>query len=62
MPQVRDSIALLLHRKLNSDHPEQICLNRTRRLQRNEEARFYHYKARNLLAPKRVDQRTNGTQ
>jgi hypothetical protein len=28
-----------------------------RRLQRNEEARFYHYKGRKRLAPKRVTQR-----
>ena len=29
----------------------------TRRLQRNEEARFYHYKSRKRLAPQRVNQR-----
>lgn len=58
MPQVRDCIALLLHRKLNHGHPEQICRNRTRRLQRNEEARFYHYKSRKLLAPKRLEFKT----
>jgi len=28
----------------------------TRRLERNEQARFYHWKSRNRLAPKRVQQ------
>jgi len=28
----------------------------TRRLQRLEQARFYHWKKRNLLPPKRVNQ------
>jgi hypothetical protein len=50
-------LALLLHRKLNCDHTERICRNATRRLQRNETARFYHWKKRNRLAPKRIHQR-----
>ena len=58
VPQIRETISLLLNHKLNNDHPEQICRNRTRRLQRNEQARFHHYKSRNLLAPKRIDAKT----
>jgi len=57
VPQVRQILALLLHRRLGCDHPDTICRNVTRRLQRNEQARFYHYKARNSLAPTKLRQR-----
>lgn len=50
-------IALLLHKKLGADKPERIYRNGTRRLQRKEQAMFYHWKARNRLAPNRVNQR-----
>jgi hypothetical protein len=50
-------IGLLLHRKLGCDRPSRIRRNMTRRLQRNEQARLYHWKARNRLAPKKLHQR-----
>jgi len=31
-----------------------VARERTRRLERNESARFYHYKARNQLAPLKI--------
>jgi hypothetical protein len=57
VPQVRILLAALLHSKLNCNHPEFISRQTTRRLQRNETARFYHWKKRKLLAPKRIHQR-----
>lgn len=53
VPQVRIIFAALLHRKLRCDHPDFICRQTTRRLQRLETARFYHWKHRKRLAPKR---------
>ena len=44
-------IAITLPRKWDLLHPEAIANSTTRRLQRNEEARFYHYKTRNCLSP-----------
>ena len=57
VPQVRTMLSLLLHRKLDDTHPEILCRQTTRRLQRNEIARFYHWKKHNRLAPKRIHQR-----
>jgi hypothetical protein len=57
VPQIRALLASSLHRKLHCDHPDVICRQVTRRLQRNEIARFYHWKTRNCLAPKRIHQR-----
>lgn len=57
VPQVRALLASSLHRKLDCDHPEIIARKATRRLQRNEIARFYHWKKRKRLAPKRIHQR-----
>ncbi len=42
---------------LKCDEEERICRNITRRLQRNEQAQYYHWKSRNLLAPTRISQR-----
>jgi hypothetical protein len=42
VPQIREAIAMLLHKALGCDEPERICRNMTRRLKRNELARFYH--------------------
>ena len=50
-PQVREAIALLLHSASQCDGPIRIARERTRRLQRNQLARYYHHKQRNLLAP-----------
>lgn len=57
VPQVRTMLSRLLHRKLNENHPEILCRQATRRLQRNESARFYHWKKHNRLAPIRIHQR-----
>ena len=57
VPQIRQTIARLLRNALELDHHERIARDATRRLQRNELARFYQYKKRNSLPPKRIDQR-----
>jgi hypothetical protein len=51
VPQVRMGLELILHRASDCDAPSRVARERTRRLERNESARFYHYKARNQLAP-----------
>jgi hypothetical protein len=45
---------MLLHEALGCDKPERLRRTMTRRLQRNEQARLYHWKSRNRLAPTRV--------
>jgi hypothetical protein len=42
-------LASILHRASRCDAPARVAKERTRRLERNESARFYHYKARNNL-------------
>ena len=42
---------------LRGQSPCRIARDKTRRLQRNEEARFYHWKSRNRLPPLRIKQR-----
>ncbi len=54
VPQVRMGLALILHRASRCDTPVRVARERTRRLERNESARFYHYKARNQLAPLKI--------
>ena len=54
VPQVRMGLALILHRASRCDTPIRVARERTRRLERNEAARFYHYKARNHLAPLKI--------
>ena len=54
VPQIRFAIGLLLHRKLGCDKPARIRRTMTRRLQRNEQARQYHWRSHNRLAPLRV--------
>lgn len=56
-PPVRFWVARLLRRALGCDRPEMIRRTMTRRLRRNEEARFYHYQSHKRLAPQRVNQR-----
>ena len=51
VPQVREGLAMIFHKAQVSGGTEQIRLESTRRLQRNELARFYHWKQLNLLAP-----------
>ncbi len=57
VPQIRQTIARLLRNALLLDHHERIARDATRRLQRNELARFYQHKKRNSLPPKRIHQR-----
>ncbi len=57
VPQVQWCLGRLLRRALGCDRQEWIRRHMDRRLRRNEEARFYHYKKRKLLAPQRVNQR-----
>jgi len=55
--QVRKLMAGVLQRRLGSYREEVIRRTATRRLRRSEEARFYHWKAHNRLAPLRLGQR-----
>jgi hypothetical protein len=57
VPQVRWALAGLLRRVLGCDRGEVLRRTMRRRLRRNEEARFYHYKSRRRLAPQRLNQR-----
>lgn len=57
VPQVRQMIARTLQRQWNQLHPHAIASSVTRRLERNEEARFYHYEKRNSFPPLRSQQR-----
>jgi len=53
VPQVREGLAMIFHNAQAGGGIEQIRRERMRRLQRNELARFYHWKQHNLLAPLR---------
>jgi SRSO17 transposase len=57
LPQLQKLIALVLEKKLGSNHYEHRIRTANRRLHRIEEARLYHWKSRNLLAPRRVSQK-----
>ena len=57
VPQVRFLLAGLLTAHLDRSHPGRIRRTMGRRLQRNQEARFYHWKCRNRLPPRRFNQR-----
>ena len=50
-PQIRQGIALILHEAFQCGTMSQRLKECEQRLQRNELARFYHGKQRNLLAP-----------
>lgn len=54
VPQVRESLAAIFHKAHASGGIEPIRRERMLRLQRNELARFYHWKRFNLLAPLRI--------
>ena len=54
LPQVREGLAVILHEASGCAALDRIARERTRRLQRNEMARFYHWKKHNLLAPLRI--------
>ena len=48
----------MLGRMLKAESQTRIIRTANRRLKRNEEARLYHWRERNLLPPLRFDQRT----
>ena len=60
-PQVRRAIGQLLHRLVGCDRPARIRRTMERWLRRNEEARFYHWKRRNRLPPRRLGREAPGT-
>jgi SRSO17 transposase len=57
LPQIRQGIALILHEALQCGTRSQRLKECQQRLQRNELARFYHWKQRNLLAPLNLHKR-----
>jgi hypothetical protein len=54
LPQVRAGLALLLHEARGPFDAARIARRTQRQTTRNELARFYHWKRRNLLAPRRL--------
>ena len=50
-PQIRQGIAMILHEAFQCGTTPNMLKACQKRLQRNELARFYHWKQRNLLAP-----------
>ncbi len=57
VPQVRQALASLLHRASRCDTHERIAKEQTRRLERNELARFYHHKRLKRLPKRQFNQR-----
>jgi len=55
---VRVLIAAVLSEVLGCHRPARLRRTMNRRLERNEEARFYHWRRRNRLPPRRFDQRS----
>ena len=51
VPQIRQGIALILYEAFQCGTMAHMLKECQKRLQRNELARFYHQKRRNLLAP-----------
>lgn len=60
--QVRRAIGQVLHRVVGCDRPARVRRTMERWLRRNEEARFYHWKRRNRLPPRRLGREGHGTQ
>ena len=58
VPQVRVLIAAVLNQALGYQRPERLRRTMNRRLERNEQARFYHWRRRKRLPPRRFDQRS----
>jgi SRSO17 transposase len=54
LPQVRAGLALLIEAACDPYNAERIARRTQRQTTRNELARFYHWKRRNLLAPRRL--------
>ena len=58
MPQLRQLIGGVIEVYLRTNVPEALCRRSTRWLQRNEQARFYQYRSRNILPPLKNQLRT----
>jgi hypothetical protein len=54
LPQVRDGLSLLLLAVLCPLGVDDICRRVQRQLQRNEQARFYHYRTRKCMPPRKL--------
>ena len=50
-PQLRGAIAQLLRAATGCDEPKSVAFLCTRRLERNQFARYYHHKRRKCLTP-----------
>jgi hypothetical protein len=57
LPQIRDGIALILHQACQCGTLARLLHEQEKRLQRNELARLYHWKQRNLLVPLNIYKR-----
>jgi SRSO17 transposase len=58
IPQLRQLISGLIDAYLQTNLPASLCRRSTRWLQRNEQARFYNYRSRNILPPLKNQLRT----
>ena len=56
-PQIRQGIAMILHEAFQCGTKLHMLKECQKRLQRNELARFYHWKQRNRLPPLNFDKR-----
>jgi hypothetical protein len=54
LPQVRYGLSLLLLEVYCTPGVDYICHQVQRQLQRNEAARFYHYRVRNHIPPRKL--------
>ena len=57
VPQIQEGIARLLHAAADCDGPTRVARERTRRLERNQLARLYHWKQHNKLPPLNLEKR-----
>jgi hypothetical protein len=58
LPQLRQLIGGVIDAYLRTNVPASLCRHSTRWLQRNEQARFYQYRSRNILPPLKNQLRT----
>ena len=58
LPQLRQLISGLIDAHLETKLPASLCRRSTRWLQRNEQARLYNYRSRNILPPLKNQLRT----
>ena len=57
VPQIQEGIACLVHAAADWDGPTRVARERTRRLERNQLARLYHWKRHNKLPPLNLEKR-----